>query len=452
MSGHTPLDELLQVIEEGLNRPAFLWQALVLVVALVGGALLARWVRARIEDRLAHLPHSDKHAMDVLQFSIDGVRRLVFPIAVMGLLLAGTATLRLEHQNDERLLRLALLLFVALAAVRFGVYVLRRIWTRSAWLQASERTLAASIWVVMALHLTGALGDVVQWLEHATVPIGRQHVSLWLIGQALMFVALTVIAALWLASVVEARLMRAQHLQRNVQLVLARVVKAVLLVVAVLLALASVGIDLTVLSVFGGALGVGLGLGLQRIASNYVSGFVLLLDRSLRIGDMITVDQFSGAVTQINTRYTVLRALDGTETIVPNEMLMSNAVKNLSFSDRRVLLELKVTVSYDASLDEALEALVRAAQVPKRVLKDPAAGAYVTGFGADGIDLAVLFWIGDPENGRMSVTSEVARAVYDNLRAAGISIPYPQRELRWADRGADDITALVGQGDRRSGP
>lgn len=427
----TPLFELLQAIEEGLNRPAFLWQLLVLGVALIGGALAARWMQGRIEQRLMHLREKNVRP-DVLQFSVEGVRRLVFPATVLVLLLAGVAALRLTEQHDERLLRLALLLFVALAAIRFGVYVLRRVFVHSAWLQAWERSLAALIWIAVALHATGLLGDTVQLLERVVLPLGRQRISLWVVVQAVTFVAVTVLGALWLGSVLEARLLQAQSLERNVRHVLARLTKAMLLVLAVLVALASVGIDLTVLSVFGGALGVGLGLGLQRIASNYVSGFILLLERSLRIGDMITVDQFSGAVTHINTRYTVLRAMDGTETIVPNEMLVSNAVKNLSYSDRRVQLELKVSISYEAELNAALDALVRAAQVPDRVLKDPAPGAYVVGFGADGIDLKVQFWIADPENGRLSVTSEVARAAHANLRAAGICIPYPQRELRWA--------------------
>ncbi|HRK56963.1 MAG TPA: mechanosensitive ion channel [Burkholderiaceae bacterium] len=417
--------EALQLFADGLNRPQFWWQLCVVFVAWVAAAVGSRMIHLRADARMAG-------ASDKLQFSIEGLHRLAFPLVLTAGLYAGLWVLRAAHIDDERLVRLSLLLSIAWVGIRFGIYVLRRALPSNAWLEASERTLAAVIWLGVALHATGLLVDGVDMLEAIVLPLGAQRVSAWTIIKALTFIAGTVLVALWIGSTVEARLLRLAHIQANVRQVLARLFKAGLLVVAVLIALSAVGIDLTVLSVFGGALGVGLGLGLQRIASNYVSGFIILLDRSLRIGDMITVDQYTGVVTQINTRYTVLRALTGTETIVPNEMLVSSAVQNRSYSDRLVMLSLPVTVSYDADVDQAMDALRRAAQASQRVLKEPAAVSYITGFGADGVDLQVLFWISDPENGSMSVTSEVARGVYANLKAAGIGIPYPQRELRWA--------------------
>lgn len=438
----TPLFELLQTLEEGLSRPEFLWQIGALTVAVLGGWFVAVWVRARIKARLAAARDASGNALDMLKFSMDGVRRLVFPATTMLLLFAGELVLRGSGFRDARVVRLALLLFGAMALISFIVYVLRRVFARSRWLENSERTIAVSIWGVVALYATGLLGDVVQALEAINLPIGKQRVSLWLIAQGMVSVAITMLAALWAGSVLEARLLRAQALDGNLRFVFARLVKALLLLVAVLIALPIVGIDLTVLSVFGGALGVGLGLGLQRIASNYVAGFIILLDRSLRIGDMITVDKYYGAVTQINTRYTVVRALDGTEAIVPNEMLVSTPVTNHSFSNRRVSLTLEVAVAYDAPLDVALKALVEAAQASSRVLADPAPAAYVTGFGSDGVELQVVFWIRDPEQGRLNVTSEVAQGVHENLRAARIAIPFPQRELRWS--GAGEPFAMPG--------
>jgi small-conductance mechanosensitive channel len=212
--------------------------------------------------------------------------------------------------------------------------------------------------------------------------------------------------------------------------VLIRVLKALLLVIAVLVALSMVGVDLTVLSVFGGALGVGLGLGLQRIASNYVSGFIILLDRSLSIGDMITVDKFYGRVAQINTRYTVIKALDGTETILPNEMLVSTPVVNHSLSNREVRIVVKVAVAYAADLDRALAILSECARSQSRVLRQPEPGAFVTALGADGVELEVGFWIRDPEEGTLAVRSEISREVLRRFAAEGIQIPFPQREVR----------------------
>jgi small-conductance mechanosensitive channel len=225
--------------------------------------------------------------------------------------------------------------------------------------------------------------------------------------------------------------MGAETLTANSRVVLSRVIKALLLVVAVLLALSTAGIDLTVLSVFGGALGVGLGLGLQRIASNYVSGFIILLDRSLSIGDLITAaDKYYGKVTQINTRYTVIKALDGTETILPNELLVSTPVVNHSYTDRKVRIAIKVSVAYSSDVDQALTVLVECARSQPRVQPEPPPAAFIAGLGADGVEVELGFWILDPEEGTLAIRSEITRLVLRRFREAGIEIPFPQRDVR----------------------
>jgi small-conductance mechanosensitive channel len=219
----------------------------------------------------------------------------------------------------------------------------------------------------------------------------------------------------------------------SLRVVTARLSKSVLIVIAVLASLSLVGIDLTVLSVFGGALGVGLGLGLQKIASNYVSGFVILLERSLSIGDMILVDKFSGKVTQINTRYTVLQGLDGTETVIPNEMLISGAVQNLSLSSRQVRVATQLTVAYDTDLANLMPKIVAVCIAVDRVLADPEPSVVLKNFAADGFELDVGMWIDDPENGRGSLLSEVNLGIWSLLQREGVSLPYPTRDLRIAD-------------------
>jgi small-conductance mechanosensitive channel len=211
---------------------------------------------------------------------------------------------------------------------------------------------------------------------------------------------------------------------------LARFARAALLVLAVLVSMNTVGIPLGVLSVFGGALGVGLGLGLQRIASNYVSGFIILLDRSLRIGDLITVDKYHGAVTQIRTRYTVIKALDGTEAIIPNELLVSGAVTNHSYTSKELRMTVKVQIGYGCDLERALKLMVEAARAQSRVLTDPAPLATLSGFGADGLDLELGFWVPDPELGTGLTRSDISRAILSAFNEAGITIPGPQREVR----------------------
>jgi small-conductance mechanosensitive channel len=206
--------------------------------------------------------------------------------------------------------------------------------------------------------------------------------------------------------------------------------RALLLLVGMLVALSAAGIPMSALSVMGGAIGVGVGLGLQKLAANYVSGFVILAERSLRIGDLVKVDNFEGHVTDIKTRYTVIRALSGRESIVPNEMLITQRVENSSLADRNVLVTTSVTVAYGTDLGMLMPRLVQATQAVPRVLSDPAPGIQLSAFLADGLELTLLFWIADPENGQGSAKSAVNLTLLATIQAAGVEIPFPQRVLR----------------------
>lgn len=224
--------------------------------------------------------------------------------------------------------------------------------------------------------------------------------------------------------------MRAKAVDANLKVVLSRLAKALLLVVALLVSLSLVGIDITVLGVFGGALGVGLGFGLQKIASNYVSGFIILLDRSLRIGDLVTVNNYHGTVAQIRTRYTVVRGLDGVEVIVPNEKLISDVVQNHSFTETRGLAKVSVQIAYSADVELAMQLMLAAVQGLDRVLSSPAPWAALTGFGSDGMNLEMGFWVQDPALGTLGIRSKVNLKIWQSFRENGIEIPYAQREIR----------------------
>ena len=198
-----------------------------------------------------------------------------------------------------------------------------------------------------------------------------------------------------------------------------------------LLSLSLVGIDVTALSVFSGALAVGLGFGLQKIASNYVSGFIILLDRSIRLGNLVALDdKTTGTVTRITTRYTVLQTLTGTEVIIPNEYLVSNMVRNLSFSDSQVRVTTSISVAYDTDIDRAMELMTAVALQHPRVLKDREPGVQLTQFGDSGLNLELGFWIADPEAGTSNVRSEINLSVLRAFRENNIVIPFPQREVR----------------------
>jgi small-conductance mechanosensitive channel len=452
VSEPTLLQEVIDIVRVGLARPQSLWQLAVIALGLVGGLLVARAVAHRIRARADAETKADHRGLrtDVLRFSIAGMRRLAFPVSAFLIVFVGAMALRasglVSRFADFQLVRLTLTLLAAMAVIRLVVYVLRRSLPLATWIGSFERGIALLIWVAVALYLTGVLSDVIATLESMRLAIGKSQINVWDLLVAAASVLATVLAALWVGSSLEARLMRAESLTANSRVVLTRVIKALLLLVAVLVALSLVGIDLTVLSVFGGALGVGLGLGLHRIASNYVSGFIILLDRSLSIGDMITADKYYGRVTQINTRYTVIKALDGTETILPNEMLVSTPVVNHSYTDRTVRVVVKVSIAYSANLDRALEILGECARNQQRVLAQPEPAAFVTGLGADGVELEVGFWIRDPEEGTLAVRSDVSRDVLRRFAAENVAIPFPQREVRLVPSEAAEVVRAAASG------
>ena len=418
-----------------LQDVSVLWQIATLALSLGVAYWLARVLRPHLDGRVqAHQDDLTRRGASFAQHMHlvgGGFNRILYPLLALIFVLIGRAVL--EYFHHVNVLNLAVPLLTAFAAIRVLVYLLRHAFAPSGALALSERWVAIAVWLAVALHLTGLAPELIGALERVAFHVGKQKISLWLISQAALSVSLTLLISLWLAALIEGRLMRAETLNLSLRVVLGRVVKALLVLAAVLTSLGLVGIDLTVLSVFGGALGVGLGLGLQRIASNYLSGFILLLDRSIRIGDMITVDKYSGAVTHINTRYTVLKALDGTEAIVPNETLVNTAVQNLSFTTRENRLSIQITVAYDSDLEQVKNIMTAAALAHTRILDDPEPVVYLTKFGADGLELELGFWIRDPERGSLNVRSELNFTIWGEFKLHGVSVPFPQREIRLLD-------------------
>ncbi len=406
---------LLSDLWDDLRDPHFIWQVAALAACLVLAGLVASAWRKRGGSRPAVL-----HAAG---------SRLAFPLTAL-VLVAG-AHLGLKPFIHVNLLKVAMPLLGSMALVRGIVYVLRKSFPRATWLATWERLLAFFIWGWLALYITDLAPAAIDALEQVRFSVGKQKLDLWIILHGVVTVFLTVVLALWLGGALESRLMRIGDLDSSLRIVAVRVAKALLTVVALLVSLSLVGIDMTALSVFTGALGVGLGFGLQKIASNYVSGFIILLDRSIRIGNLIQVDaNTSGAVTQITTRYTVLRNMGGVEYIVPNESLVSNIVQNQSFSDSRVRVATTVGVAYDTDLERAMTLMQEVAATHPRVLADPPPRAALLRFGESSLDLELGFWIADPEEGTGNVRSDVNIALWQCFRDQGIAIPFPQREVR----------------------
>ena len=293
-----------------------------------------------------------------------------------------------------------------------------------------ENAIATMVWIILALYLSDLLPEVVQALKDISFSIGKHQVSVLLILQAVFIVLGTLIIALSGSRFLENKLMRAEQINMNLRVVLSKLIRVSLTLIALLFALSAVGIDITLLSVFGGALGVGLGFGLQKIASNYVSGFIILLDESVHMGDVITVDGHYGVISILRARYMVLRKLDGTEVVIPNETLITGAVINHSFTDRKVRLQMPVQVSYDSPLELAMQLMQKAAENHSRVLIEPAPSVLIKGFGESGIDLNLTIWIPDPEEGSAALQSAIYMEIWRAFQQHGISIPYPQREIR----------------------
>jgi small-conductance mechanosensitive channel len=302
-------------------------------------------------------------------------------------------------------------------------------------LRASERAISLTIWTALILHLTGALRPVLQVLDENTLVIGKHEISVMQILSAALLISVTLLLSLWISQLIEARLMRAERLDSSTRVVLSKFLRALLMVIAVFVALAAVGIDLTVLSVFGGALGVGLGLGLQKLASNYLSGFTILLDRSIRLNDIITIDNRTGLVTGLNARYVVLRMSDGIEAIVPNEQLVVNVVLNHSHSDRKLRAAISVTIAGEDDVRLAMRLMEEVGTAHPRALRgEDAPRAFVLRLAENGIELELGVWINDPEQGLVNLRSELLLAVLETFRTHGIHLPAPQREVRLVRR------------------
>jgi small-conductance mechanosensitive channel len=298
-------------------------------------------------------------------------------------------------------------------------------------LPASERVISFTIWAIVLLQVIGALPELWAEFDAIELPIGSKHVTVLELLKGAVVVILTIAGALWLSGLIEQRLLRAGKLDANVRVVVSKVLRAVLLVVGLLIALQAVGIDLTLLTVFWGALGVGMGLGLQKLASNYIAGFTILLDRSIRLGDMITVDNRFGVVSKVTSRYVVVRSLDGVEAVVPNETMVTTTVLNHSYTNREIRLGLPVQVGYDSDVERALGLMEEAAHAEPRVLKVPnGPAAFLLRFAESGIDLELGVWINDPENGQLNLRSALNQRILRAFRANGIQMPYPQRDVR----------------------
>ena len=371
-----------------------------------------------------------RRALPEARLSVLLGRRLFDGVLFPSLLLAFTFAARTVLAQPQAPAVFAILLPVctSLVLIRLGVKVLQAAFDEAPWVRLIERTLSWLAWGAVVLWVTGVLPLLLEELEQIRWKLGGSVLSVRTLLEGALTAGAVLIVTLWVSSALEARLLRsATGSELSVRKVVSNTVRALLMFVGVLMALSAVGIDLTALSVLGGDLGVGIGFGLQKLAANYVSGFVILAERSMRIGDNVRIDQFEGRITDIKARYTVVRAPNGRESIVPNEMLITQRVENLSLTDPHLAQTTVVAIAYDSPVDEVLQLLQAVCLQHERVLREPAPLAALTAFLADGLEITLTYWVNEQQGGLLALRSDINRSVLRALRERGIEIPYPQR-------------------------
>ena len=406
------LDEWLT----SLTQPS----ALVEMGVVVACGLLA-WLVVHLVRRIS--ANTDENSILFGKRIIDGV---LFPLLLLSL--AYVASMFLLRLFPLAVFKVAIPVLLSLAVIRLGVKVLQAAFKNAPWVRALERSISWLAWLAMLLWVSGLLPVILGELDDIKWKMGSTTLSVRTMIEGALTAAIVILITLWISSAIESRLLRtATGNELSLRKAVSNATRVSLVFVGLLLALSAVGIDLTALSVLGGAIGVGVGFGLQKLAANYVSGFVMLAERSVRIGDNVRVDNFEGLITDIRARYTVVRALSGRESIVPNEMFISNRIENLSLADLQILQSTGVSVGYDSDVELVMRLLSDAALAQERVLKDPGPAVHLTNFGASGLEFTLNYWMTDPENGQQNLRSLVNLAVLAALRQNGIEIPFPQQ-------------------------
>jgi small-conductance mechanosensitive channel len=378
---------------------------------------------------------------DATRIALD-VASILGPILITLLLVLALRAMFAMRSLPTALLDLSLRLIATLVLVRLACYLLRLLLGPNSWFTAVESRVAAGVWIAIGFQQVGWFTRIETTLDSIDLLPGKASLSVWDLLKGLVVITAFVLIASLVARAVESRVMTVRNVALSTRIGISKFAYFLLLSLGVLLGIRAAGVDLTALTVITGAIGIGLGFGLQAIASNFVSGFVLLMDRSIKPGDVISFTGHTGTSTEnfgwvqeLRGRYVVVRDRDGVETLVPNQTLITNPVINWSYSDRRVRLKLPVRISYRDDPELALQVLLQAATSNARILREPAAVSRLLQFADHGMDLELRFWIADPENGVNNVRSDVNRAIWRLFKEHGITIPVAQREIIVHDAG-----------------
>lgn len=414
-----------------VSQSSFWYQVEAIIGAIILSLLVSRFLAYRIR-RWEEYFSKENVTHSIARFCLQLARRLFFSIFAALFLSLGASVIADQHLLTEKsfnLINIGYQIFYAWALLVFMIQLFTTFVAADSLLQQIKKPLYVIFWILAILEIVGILPKFIQALRAVNLPIGSDSLTLWalIVGAITIFVSL--LLAHWLSNLCDSALNSAKDIDNNLKIVLSRLIHIAFMAVAVLISLSTMGLDLTILSVFGGAIGVGLGFGLQKIASNYISGFIILFDHSVKIGDTVEVAGFNGKITQIKTRYSVLRNFSGEEMIIPNETFVTQNVKNFTFTDRASVATVETSIGYECDVNRALAILVEIARRQSRVLESPTPWAVVSGFGNDGINLKLSFWVKDPENGTSVLRSSIMKEVLERFNAEKISIPYTIRDV-----------------------
>jgi small-conductance mechanosensitive channel len=411
----SPLARTVEAFTKGTSPGELAIQGVVCVAAILAAWLAVRFMRKHVS--------SDSR----WKFGKGDFQRVAFPFVALLFVWSARAVLAQVQHTDTGLMEIVGSLLLALAIIRTAGYVLGHVLPEGEFQRAVIVAVMVAAWIGVLLRITGLMPEVLGVLDEYQV---TQQVTVLdvLKGALALFASVTI--ALWVSRVTESRVMAAESMELTTRVVISKIVHVVAIFVAIFIALPLAGIDVTTLSIFTGAIGVGLGFGLQKVASNYVSGFIVLLDRSLRIGDVIVVDGRRGQVIAIESRCTIIRGADGVESIIPNEKLVTDIVGHHTYSSSLLSVTIPVTISYGSDVERACAILRDLATKHKRVLPNPAPTARIRALGERGIDIDLSLWINDPMNGDGDIRGEVLLGALKAFEAEQIGIPPPRREVR----------------------
>jgi len=392
-------------------------QLAIILLAYLLALLVSRWLTPPLEERLRRI-HQQPRLTRALVLPL---RRLDWIIFAILLWCVSEVLLDLTRLSRSYLITIAANLATAWIIISIAARLIRN--------RSIGRIVAIAAWTLAALNIIGLLPEALAFLDKTGFTVGNFHISLLVVGKALVLLAVL----LWLAAIIgdflEHRIKHGLEISPTAQVLLSKLVKGALIVGALLVVLLATDVDLTTLALFSGAIGIGIGFGLQKVASNLISGIIILIDRSIKPGDVITVGETFGWITSLKARYVSVVTRDGVEYLIPNETFVSDRVINWSYSDKAIRLEIKFGVSYDSDPHLVRKIAAQAVEKLPRVIGRQPPICHIVGFGESSLDFVLRFWIADPEEGLTNIRGGAYLALWDALKKAGIGIPYPHRDV-----------------------